>query len=702
MTTTRARRVRALAVFAAAAVCAAGLAATQASATPIPGTFAALEFDGVNDYVTFGNPASLRLSTFTVETWFKREGAGVATTTTGAKDGVNGFSNATTDGVIPLVAKGRGDGDKTTKDLNYVLGIHTSGVLAGDVEEGAAAAKPGRNHKILGVTAVTSGVWHHAALTYDGTTLALYLDGALERAITVGQPPRSDSIEPASLGTALNSTGAARGFFAGVIDEARIWNRALTPSEIAAGMGGELTSGPGLVARWGMNEGAGTTVTDSVGAANGTATKGPLWVDGRQFGAVNQAPDAPTSETPADGATGVSASPHLAVQVSDPDGDPVDVTFYGRRAPTAQAADDFAVAVFPDTQFYSQSYPDTYLAQARWVVQHKDDLNIAYVAHVGDMVQSIDGSELEWQRADAAEDVVDASGLPYGVVPGNHDEASGGVARLYDTYFAPSRFAGKPWYLGYLGDSLSGAAQGTGSDGVSDAGVDRLNKDNYEVVQAGGVRWVFIGLEWGLPGYAVSWTQRVIDAQLAVDPDTEFVLVSHAFLNSSGVRPTAAVNRSGATSAEQVWQTLVRPNCNVHLVLSGHYSGEARRTDLNACGEPVHQVMADFQSRPNGGNGWLRYLTFHPADGTIDVHTYSPTLGEFETDADSQFTLDLPMAQAAETFQVLGSDDAVPSGGTASLAWSGLDASTPYEWYAVAGDGKLLTPSARWSFTTQP
>ena len=45
-------------------------------------------------------------------------------------------------------------------------------------------------------------------------------------------------------------------------------------------MNHELTSGTGLIGRWGLNEGSGTTTAGSVGPVNGTLTAGTSWVAG--------------------------------------------------------------------------------------------------------------------------------------------------------------------------------------------------------------------------------------------------------------------------------------------------------------------------------------------------------------------------------------------------------------------------------------
>jgi hypothetical protein len=106
------------------------------------------------------------------------------------------------------------------------------------------------------------------------------------------------------------------------------------------------------------------------------------------------------------------------------------------------------------------------------------------------------------------------------------------------------------------------------------------------------------------------------------------------------------------------------------MVINGHYPGEGRRTDLNNCGQPVHQVLMDYQSRANAGDGWLRYFTFKPAQNKIYGYTYSPTrnggAGDFETDDTSQFVLDYDMG--GSPFTVVGTNTNVSSGVHTSAA----------------------------------
>ena len=110
-----------------------------------------------SDHVTMGTALGLNAAEFTLECWFKWNGGGST-------------SNTGTGGIFayPLVTKGRGETDNSVVDMNYLLGILASGQLAADFEEHTSGGSPGLNHPVQGTTVVTTGVWHHAAVTYDG------------------------------------------------------------------------------------------------------------------------------------------------------------------------------------------------------------------------------------------------------------------------------------------------------------------------------------------------------------------------------------------------------------------------------------------------------------------------------------------------------------------------------------------------------
>lgn len=77
---------------------------------------------------------------------------------------------------------------------------------------------------------------------------------------------------------------------------------------------------------------------------------------------------------------------------------------------------------------------------------------------------------------------------------------------------------------------------------------------------------------------------------------------------------------------------------------------------MHFTGDTVYSWMADYQSRSNGGDGWMRIMRFSPSTNTISVKTYSPTLNQYETDASSQFSVYYDMSSTTSPFSLIGTD----------------------------------------------
>jgi hypothetical protein len=609
-----------------------------------------LQFNGTNSHVTMGPAPGLATATFTVEAWFKRTGTGST-----ANSGSGGVD------AVPLVCKGVGEGDGSNIDANYFFGIRaTDNVLAADFEDMAS----GLNHPVAGVTAIQNNIWYHAAATYDGTTWRLYLNGLLEAELAVSATPRYDSIQHFGLGTAMNSTGAQSGRFDGVLDEVRVWNYARNQAEILADINTEITSPtPNLLGRWGLDEGSGTAVADSSGNGNHGTMVNALWSLGAPFNA-NLAPDSPILVEPPNGSDVATLTAPLTVHVSDNESEAMQVKFYGRKLAAAPAP-PFRIVAVPDTQNYSMTYPQTFIDQITWIKNNRQSLNIVYVGHEGDIVNNSD-QPTQWTNANNAISIYDTiPELPFGLAMGNHDENPNGSpsgTTEFNTYFPYTRYSGRSWYGGHYGSN---------------------NDNHYILFSAGGMDFIAIHFQYDPagPAAAMTWAGNLLQNQY---PNRRAIVVAHSILET-----TAAWTTQGG-----IIYNALKVYPNLFLMLCGHNHGEAMRTDVYN-NRTVYSLLADYQDWTNGGNGYLRILEFVPADNAISVKTYSPTLAQYETDANSQFSLTYDMSGQ---FVELGMVSGVASDTDAVFNWANLEPRRTYEWYTTVSDGHSLTTGPVWTF----
>ncbi|MCG2700708.1 hypothetical protein L6267_00900 [Candidatus Parcubacteria bacterium] len=88
----------------------------------------------------------------------------------------------------------------------------------------------GTTYTATSTTDINDSQWHHIVGSYDGTTMKIYIDGTLEDTNTdfSGNLPTNDG--NVRIGADYQST--PDNFFSGLIDEARIYNRALSADEV--------------------------------------------------------------------------------------------------------------------------------------------------------------------------------------------------------------------------------------------------------------------------------------------------------------------------------------------------------------------------------------------------------------------------------------------------------------------------------------
>ena len=198
-------------------------------------------------YVRVANDPALSLQQFTLEAWVQRVGAGYGFTTdpSGAA----------------IVAKPR----EGTSGSN-IASWHMHWTNAGQVHFNLTHTPGSSGVYLLSSTVATPLARHHLAVTFDGATIRIFIDGAPsgQAAWALG------SVYYGADDVLIGADNFALGYlrrFDGFIDDVRIWDYARTPESIAALMNCHLTgSEPGLVAYWTFDA---SDLSDATGHGHG-------------------------------------------------------------------------------------------------------------------------------------------------------------------------------------------------------------------------------------------------------------------------------------------------------------------------------------------------------------------------------------------------------------------------------------------------
>ncbi len=264
----------------------------------------------------------------------------------------------------------------------------------------------------------------------------------------------------------------------------------------------------------------------------------------------------------------------------------------------------------------------------RWIVLKKEEKKIAYVFGLGDITQNSAwiGSkstaeqknraerqkaflEPEWNVAKEAIYQLDAAGIPYSQIRGNHDNNEK-FLEAFNTPYYTSQF------------------EGTFKD---------LN-NTYRTFDICGEKYLFITLDYAPTNEILAWAGTIIQQY----PDRKVIISTHGYMNNNGSLLTHSTNyvQNGSSDTgyngnigTQMWDRLFKKYENIFMVINGHFGTDCPQI-IEATGDngnTVYQVLVnpqdyDSQVTPTGAVA----LLYFSADGsTFWVEYYSTVLNKY-------------------------------------------------------------------------
>ncbi len=181
----------------------------------------ALSFDGVDDYVEVdydtGNMVGLNPDHISVEVWIYPR--------TISSDG-EAFAHGGGDNVISKVGLTNYQEDTSETDDALRLALGADDEVGFYIDDGA-------DHELHTDSVLILNDWQHIVAIYNGSEMKIYVNDSLEASFSFTESKIVDCTNPVTMGSPVGWGGGSSGID-GLIDEARIYNRALSVDEVRA------------------------------------------------------------------------------------------------------------------------------------------------------------------------------------------------------------------------------------------------------------------------------------------------------------------------------------------------------------------------------------------------------------------------------------------------------------------------------------
>ncbi|MBR6727330.1 MAG: metallophosphoesterase, partial [Clostridia bacterium] len=275
----------------------------------------------------------------------------------------------------------------------------------------------------------------------------------------------------------------------------------------------------------------------------------------------------------------------------------------------------------------------------KWMADNKTAKNLQLVMGLGDITDA--NLSVEWEIAAASTRLLGAAGIPYTMMRGNHDSATGKHSNSYgaytgmgdssiDTYYGKNGTIDEYYYSQFTDPAKGGM-------------YNNSVRNVYRIVEVGETKWMVITLDFRADDNVLAWAGDLCKTH----PDHNVIITTHIYLDYEGKPISYGDLSDSPNNGDDKWNELASKHENIKLVLSGHIGSDTIAVSQvkGDAGNTVTQMMIDPQGSDGlaGGLGIVAMFYFNE-DGTefytefysVEKNAYLLNYNQFHVDLEAE------------------------------------------------------------------
>jgi hypothetical protein len=259
----------------------------------------------------------------------------------------------------------------------------------------------------------------------------------------------------------------------------------------------------------------------------------------------------------------------------------------------------FTIVLMTDTHIDMKCKESDLKLVSQWIAKNDAFLNIAYVAHQGDVGDHRGAGSIEKmliKSRNALQPIINRN-IPLSVAIGNHDY-DGNFSQRSSKAFNRKNTFGKLFYQNMPGFGGTFSQ----SENFSNTNIEGT-ENHFYTLDVLGEKFLFLTLEYYPRDAVLVWANDLVQKQF---PNHQIVVITHAYIDRFGKLSNDRLdqNKTGffdSHNGEDMWNRYFKNWKNLRLIFSGHFIDYPRQSYLQQIGIHGNVVNSHFFNYQNWG-----------------------------------------------------------------------------------------------------